>query len=336
MGVLYIDSDKPRAGKTAVCATLAHVLRQQGEAVSALKPLAPAEGAEADPDSEIYHGLLGLPQWGPPTALPSDGLSPDLAGEVKRLVDEVEKGSGTVIVEGPGALTPEDSGRLAEALDARAMVVVAYRAGLEGEELREWSESLGDRGLGFLFNRRPRYLGADVRDRFLPSLESQGLRSVGVLPEERMLCSLSVGAVAEHLGGRFVARDGDCEALVEHYMVGGFLLDAGELYFGTREDKAVIMRGDRPDLQMAALKTPTTCMILTNGIEPIEYVVNEAELEEVPAMVVDSDTLTTMERLDGVLDLARFDHPLKLERLAELVRANVDVDGLRALLGAAA
>ena len=64
--------------------------------------------------------------------------------------------------------------------------------------------------------------------------------------------------------------------------MGGWGLDAGELYFGLRESKAVIVRGDRPDMQMAALTTPTTCMLLTQGIEPIEYVRNEAELEEVP------------------------------------------------------
>ena len=336
MTVLYVVSDRPRAGKTAVCVTLAHLFKEGGDEVNVIKPLAPADRVDADPDSEIYRSLLGQVSGGPPIALPSDGLTDSIVEEVQGLVEEVGKGSQLAIVEGPAGLSPQDSGRLAEAMGAKALVVVDYRADLDVTALAAWSGSLGDRNLGFLFNNRPRYLGTDASARLLPSLESQGLQGMGVLPEDRRLRAIGVEAVAEHVGGRFVVGNGHSEQLVEHYLVGGFLMDSGELYFGIRENKAVIMRGDRPDLQMAALKTPTTCMILTKGIEPIEYVVNEAELEKVPVMVVDSDTIGTMDRLGNVLDLARFDHPLKLERFAELMRAGVDVDALRAQLEPAA
>ena len=332
MTVLYVASDRPHAGKTAVCVTLAHLFKESGDEVSVIKPLVPADRVDADTDSEIYRSLLGQASGGPPIALTSDGLTNGLVEEVKGLVDEAGKESGLAIVEGPAGLSPEDSGRLAEAMGAKALVVVDYRADLEVAALTAWSDSLADKNLGFLFNNRPQYLGTDAGERLLPTLESQGLKGMGVLPEDRRLRAIGVEAVAEHLGGRFVVGNGHSERLVEHYLVGGFLMDSGELYFGIRENKAVIMRGDRPDLQMAALKTPTTCMILTKGIEPIEYVVNEAELEGVPVMVVDSDTTSTMERLGNVLDLARFDHPLKLERFAKLMRAGVDVDALRAQL----
>ena len=56
------------------------------------------------------------------------------------------------------------------------------------------------------------------------------------------------------------------------------------------ENKAVIVRGDRPDLQMAALNTSTACIVLTKGVEPIEYVRYEAEQEEVSLIVVETDT----------------------------------------------
>ena len=113
-------------------------------------------------------------------------------------------------------------------------------------------------------------------------------------------------------------------------------LDSGEVYFGTRDSKAVIVRGDRPDVQMSALTTSTLCLVLTGGIEPIEYVLYEAELEEVPVAVVPAETLDAMAALDGLSARARFDHPAKLERLSELVGGHVDVDALYGTLGVAA
>ena len=117
-----------------------------------------------------------------------------------------------------------------------------------------------------------------------------------------------------------------------NFMVGGMGMDSGEAYFGLRDNKAVIVRGDRPDIQMAALATPTTCMVLTHGIEPIEYVAYEAELEDVPVMVVESDTLSTMAALNTPAGSMWFDHPAKVERFTALLKQHVDVstiyDGL--------
>ena len=123
------------------------------------------------------------------------------------------------------------------------------------------------------------------------------------------------------------------QALVEHVMVGGLGLDAGTLYFALHRNKAVVVRGDRPDVQMAALATPTACMVLTMGIDPIEYVLNEAELEEVPLMVVAPNTMETMDALATLQEGARFDHPAKLERMAEMVRRRVDVEAIERGMG---
>ena len=49
----------------------------------------------------------------------------------------------------------------------------------------------------------------------------------------------------------------------------------------------MIVRGDRPDVQMSALGTDMECFILTNGLEPIEYVKYEADEEEVSIVIVD-------------------------------------------------
>ena len=45
-------------------------------------------------------------------------------------------------------------------------------------------------------------------------------------------------------------------------MVGGFGMDPGQYVFNTRNKKAVIVRGDRPDVQMSALETQMSCFIM--------------------------------------------------------------------------
>ena len=75
-------------------------------------------------------------------------------------------------------------------------------------------------------------------------------------------------------------------------------MDEGALYFSTKDNKAVITRGDRPDLQMSALSTETACLIMTKGIKPIEYVEYAAQEEGVSIVVVDKDTISTLESLN--------------------------------------
>ena len=145
---------------------------------------------------------------------------------------------------------------------------------------------------------------------------------------------MTVGQLADLLDGELLPgdRSGD-EELVQHFLVGGWMLDEGALYFSTREDKAVIVRGDRPDLQMSALTTPTRCLVLTRGITPIEYVAYEAEQEGTALLLVQQDTLATMEALGTVVESARFDHPAKVARMSEMMQAHADVDALAELTG---
>ena len=167
-------------------------------------------------------------------------------------------------------------------------------------------------------------------------MESEGVALLGMIPEDRLLLAVTVGQMSADLGGRFVVREDLVDGLVEYILVGGLGMDSGVLYFGLHENKAVVVRGDRPDIQMAALQTPTACMVLTGGIEPIEYIQHEAELEEVPLVVVESDTLSTMAALNTLIDGVRFDHPAKLDRMSELLREHVDVAAIAKGLSLAA
>ena len=82
------------------------------------------------------------------------------------------------------------------------------------------------------------------------------MKVIAAIPEDRRLLGMSVEQLAQHLGGKFLNWEEKKDNFVEHFLIGGMVLDWGVLYFQRFDNKAVIVRGDRPDIQMAALRTP--------------------------------------------------------------------------------
>ena len=76
-------------------------------------------------------------------------------------------------------------------------------------------------------------------------------------------------------GGSGGEEQGD--NLVERYLIGANLMDSGDTYFNRVDNKAVIVRGDRPDLQLSALTGPVVGLINTGGHQPVEYLLHEVE-----------------------------------------------------------
>lgn len=328
MKVLYVVSDRPGAGKTAVCATLAHLLKQRGISAAVLKPAAEPDRPNDD-DPQIYRRLLSQPaaEW-----LSVNGATHVDAEKVMSAAASLGEHE-VLLVEGSTAVSDEASRALVEEMDAAVLLVGRQDASLQSSALTDQRSLYDGRLIGVLINGRTRYQAANVASGLLPELASSGLTPLGAVPEDRRLLGVTVAEIAEHLDGRFILGEEFGGRLLEHFLVGGLGMDSGESYFNLRDNKAVIIRGDRPDIQMAALSTTTNCVVLTNGVEPIEYVLNEAELDEVPIVLVQEDTLTTMSSLHSLQAKTRFDHPSKLERFAELLGEHVDLAAIYGGLG---
>ena len=334
MAILYVTSRQAGSGKTAMCAVLAHELSRRGRRAAAIKPLSGNGDSPGAADNADYASLLSqAAQAGSATLR---GSEPD-AGALEQAAEDCRAAAESqdlLLVEGSAELSDSGAERLIESLDARVLAVERYDPGLGRADLDGLRRSYGDRLAGVVVNGLTRYQATRAN----AELASGGGASTlfGMIPEDRRLLGVTVDRLVEHLDGRYVVGEGKKDALVEHVLVGGMGMDSGELYFGTRDSKAVIVRGDRPDVQMSALTTPTLCLVLTGDIDPIEYVLYEAELEEVPVAVVPAETLDAMSALDDLSGRARFDHPAKLERLSELVTGRVDVDALYGAVGLAA
>ena len=338
MAVLFITSDRPGAGKTALASSLAARWSQAGKRVGYFKPLSANPLDDADV-SFVARDVVSDGAGESPIATPEDtraALSQDISTGLKQSLDTLESDKDVVLVEGPSLLFPEGESSpiapvLAEALDARVLLVLRYAPDLENGRVLEACGAFDGRLAGVLINSVTRYKEREARTNLTQTLESKGIKFLGALPEDRLLMGVTVDQLASHLDGRWVTGQERSQSLLERFLIGGNVMDWGVNYFGRFENQAVIVRGDRPDIHMSALSTATACLVLTGGHDPIQYVYHQAEQLEVPLLVVQGDTLSTAQALENVLDRSTIHHPAKVERFLELVREKADLEAIDAL-----
>ena len=328
MSLLIIASDSPGAGKTATTLAMAQISNENGVSASAFKPFALTDD---DPDQAVFAALANPAPDGWPIQIADSGPTRDDIAAAAHPLSIAAAGDTQVIVEIPSEIDAGGLAELADAWDASVLLVAAYRRDLRASDLSEWQSTLSDRFAGVLVNGLTRYLGTEANDNLIPSLEEAGMPLIGIIPEDRFMLSLSVEEIRAGLNGRYVVDEGHLNAPIEWFQVGGMSLDPGELRFGLYDNNAIVVRGDRPDIQMSALNSSVSCLVLTGGIEPIEYITYEAGEEEVPVMVVETDTDSTMYALNKVTTSARMNSAAKVARFAELLRTRADLNLLQSL-----
>jgi BioD-like phosphotransacetylase family protein len=331
MSTLLIVSTTPGAGKTAVACWMASRLASCGRRPGLFRAFArvgSAFGTGRDPDSQAMAKLVpeavGLEPARSQSTFPQFPEVTDAARSIGRLTGQ----ASPVLVEGLSG-APELNRRLAEELGAQILLVTGW-----GDDPVPTATALGPRLIGVLYNGLPRYRQHELNTRAVPALAAARIPYLGAIPDDRRLLAVTVGQLAEHLGGEFVLWKEKADELVDYFLIGGNVWDWGVHYFSVRENAAAVIRGDRPDMQMAALATSIKALVLTAGKPPlpIQYVQYEADQEEVPLIVAPHDTHKTAALLETIQDRARFDHPGKLLRMKELADAAVDFGTIESAL----
>ena len=216
--------------------------------------------------------------------------------------------------------------KLAEKTDALVVLVCGYN-----DDVPAAAAPYGTRLAGVIVNNVPVYRRNEFDTRIAPQISAAGIKLIGWLPEDRRLLAPTVDLVAEHLDGILAVCPENKDRLIDNFLIGGLVLDWGPHYFGSKENVGVVVRGDRPDVQLAALQTDTVrALVLTKGIPPIEYVYYEADQRGIPIVVVPDDTAAAAAKLDSLLPLIKFDHVDKLTRVVELIETHLDLDAIRA------
>jgi BioD-like phosphotransacetylase family protein len=338
---LYITSSQAGAGKTLVCAGLGRYLKGDGKRVGFFKPMVAAIKSPAkkagDSDAEFIKRILALKE-------PLDSLCPVIGGEgklssqIKPAYGRVSKDKDVVIVEGiwrqrPGAKPIEASYEVVTALKAKVVVVEGYSPELFRAKFLDKYMGFGGYLLGVVLNKVPKSQLEAVSEQL--AAQGGGVDVLGVLPEDRVLLGLTVGELAELIEGKILNGAEKSAELVESFMLGALTLDSGLDYFGRKDDKAVVVRADRPDMQLAALETSTKCLVLSGDGAPIDAVRRSAEDKGIPIIATKADIASVVNSVEQALGRSKFNQAKKLPRLAEIMKQQFDFKALYKGLGLA-
>lgn len=296
-----------------------------------MKP-ATLEASAGDDDAELLASLGDGPLMAPVPL-------PDIDRAVKSIEDASAQ-AAIVVVEGL-PLTDGDGGpvavsaELAQRSGAQVVGVQPYAADGAGEAARRWHTAFGDSLAGLIVNRVPLYARHHAQTGVAPALAAEGASALALVPEDRRMLAPTVRQVAEHLSATFFAMPAGDADLVEHFLIGGLLMEWGGNYFGRFGHQGVIVRGGRTDIQMSALNFAMSCLVLTGCSEPPQYVNQRAEAQGVPVMVLEADTLDTASALESIGARVGVHHPAKIDRFAELLTAHADMGALGQAAGTA-
>src|SRR5690606_38085039 len=144
---------------------------------------------------------------------------------------------------------------------------------------------VGDRLVGVLLNQVEEAQLDFARSRVVPFLEQRGIPVLGTLVQDPQLAGVTVGELLEYLGGQLIGNQSLLDKLVEHLMIGAMSATAALTHFRRRNNKAVFTGGDRTDMQLAALETSTSVLVLTGNMRPSPAVIDRAEECGVPIIL---------------------------------------------------
>jgi hypothetical protein len=336
-------------GKTAITLALARIAAARDQDVGYMKPkgtrLQSNVGKTLDQDPMLARETLGLDaemhQMEPVVYSPTfvegairgtedtDALRDRIATSFETLAD----GRDHVFVEGGGEwrtggvveLTDPD---VAELLDARVVLVAEYESPGDLDAVLAAADAFGDRLAGVVFNKVSDAAYDSLGQDGIPFVESRGIAVFGALPHEKELAGVTVAALADELGADTLT-DVSTDAFVERFLVGAMGGDEALRHFRRARDAVVITGGDRADVQTAALDASgVKCLLLTGGHRPSGAVLGRAAEADTAVLAVNTDTATAIDRVESVVHGGRTSDARTVDRMAELLDAHVDVDGI--------
>jgi BioD-like phosphotransacetylase family protein len=202
--------------------------------------------------------------------------------------------------------------------------VVVAGAGAAVDDLAEFCRPLAGKLAGVVFNRVPERQADELK----AAAVAAGLKVIGLVPEDRLLASPTLGEVALALEAEKLFFNSSGDRPLDRTLIASISADPGQGYFSRTGADTVIVRSDKPDLQLAALNAGASAMIVTGDLPILGYVLDRAEDDMIPLLRTRCETPETVgviEELYGAGPFAGGDE--KLQRAAELA-AVIDLSAI--------
>ncbi|HHT76174.1 MAG: phosphotransacetylase family protein [Methanomassiliicoccaceae archaeon] len=327
---LFLGSVTERSGKSMIALGLAKNGRGK---VGYFKPFREVmmchEGRPLDQDARLMKRALGLP-WSEEELSPFayDAQRPVALEEIVASYERLSEGMDRMLIEGTrdiftGCLGDVSGMTIAHALGAPTVLVSSATVPAL-DKICMLCRMMEHHSLEF------RGVILNNSDDPVPGrlLERKGVKVLGEVPTVPQLRHYTVREVAEAVEASVVQGEGQLDGRVENVMIGAMSPEAALTHMKRVSRKALITGGDRADIQMAALSTDTSCIVLTGGMPPSRSVMVRAYETGVPILLTDLNTLEASDRIDHLVARIDPDDEGKVELIATTVREHVDIEAI--------
>jgi len=344
---IYVASLDSHGEKTSICVGLGRLLWEKGYNIGYMKPigghLVNIDGAFVDVDTRDAKEVFGLPNGYDditPILLTETVLADILKGKkknygekIKKSFEKIKEGKDILLIEGfediwTGLTIGLSPSTLAELTKSKILISVSYSTFVVGRILEYNTVIEQEKLIGAVISGVPQGKVDSVRDLEIPYLESKGVKMLGFLPKSEFLKATTSIELAQELGGAIICGKEYSNEPIHNFIVGAMSYENALKYFRRIGDKAVITGGDRAEIQLAALETPTKALVLTGNLYPGPAIMAKAEERGIPIIVVPDDTLTVVEKVENLMDTVRLKDERKIEEIKQLIVDNIDLDKL--------
>jgi BioD-like phosphotransacetylase family protein len=349
---LYVGSTSGYTGKTLITMGLGNKFRRDGLKVGYIKPVGilPVKVDDVLTDNDAWRIYRALGLQDPLSEICPVVLTPDLEvksyrGDIKGLMPRILKSfsrlardKDVMLVGGYGSIyTGSYLGLrgldVIKRLNARVVIVVKYEGEYIVDYVLQAKRDLRDRFVGVILNRVSLELRQSANEYAVPFLERKGVDVLGMIPHDSVVGSITVEELNEMLGAKVLCCHDKLGNFVEHFLIGAMQADKAMEYFRRTRNNAVIVGGDRADIQLSAIEAGSVCLILTGDLYPGEIILSRAEQKNIPILIVREDTYSIAKKLEKLSVRLRLRDKGKVERGMNLVQENVNFSALYKKLG---
>ncbi len=317
MVTLFIASSTENAGKTMLCAGLGKLWQEQNKQIGYLRP---SPSTEVNKDAQFMSTIFDFNRPVESLCLP--------ASTSAQLHDLTPKDKDITIVEGLIAdLLPLFSGSPEEAF----LIIHDYSKPLTAS-LAEYTRIKPD-PLGIIINKVPRKDLAKAKEKILSEMADTGIKLLGLIPEERILAAPSIADLAEAVQGKILNDADSASNLIENIMVGASTFDRGAAYYSRKDNKAVILWGERPgfrkaalsNYQLAAMQTSTRCLIVSHNGTPVPPVAAKTAELKIPFVSAPGTVPELVNAIEKAMENLKFHQEARIPRLIQVLCNTIDL-----------
>ncbi|HWR04586.1 MAG TPA: phosphotransacetylase family protein [Humidesulfovibrio sp.] len=350
---VYIGSTTGYSGKNLIAMSLGLRFKKLGLKVGYMKPVGAVprkeDGKPGDEDAMFLQEVLGLrqdPSLVTPVVVNRDftrrAFSEDIGDLMPGIVEaygKLAEGKDVMIIAGSGNFLGSgtycglDGVSVSRALGAKTVVIDRYSNELKYDYLLRCREALGDDLAGVILNDIPEHYRPEVDELLVPFFRRKGVDVLGVIASDPIMSAIKVSDLAERLGGKVISAHHKADRVVENFLIGTMQVENFLAHFMRHKNSAIIVGGDRSDVQLVALEGSCPCLILTGNLHPNDIILTRSEVLQTPIIMVREDTFAVAKKMENILSRHKLRDMIKVNHGVRLVADALDFDLLRQRLG---